>query len=526
MKLPLWVLGVLLACVGSASAQSSLSVVQGISAHNGRPAINNVPFVNNGLYLIRLQCSPYKLNESSRSNYYYPPNPFVDATRQLAFTVTLSNARIGTNEVPPTSSVLAAVPVVADTLSRAAPISTKNGACNQSFLVTGRTPLYLTALYTDQISDKPSELVSAIEAFASLVAPLAGFFTGGVANLLKGDTQVATSMATPYANLVGTLNYSSSQTDTEPLQQGYYLVKTPVGTVAISVDKLPSLQSALQISEIAAALDTSWQSLGSQIQSKIGSDAAVCFEVGKTLELNQNLIHSDAVHALALIVNYSSITSNQATNCLGTYFGPEVAEELKTINPGLHLGPGFPDLQNIVLFSQVQLTFAQVAGAMTGYATGKDTKSVLDNWFEPQVSVTDTAPQIFDSGTSSSIEQILDKMKSAPAQYVAYGCQEKDTTMDSNGVQDTGFFLAIGRDGKPDDVLILRTWWRFQGSNRPRIYQMYLGYDATISQALNDYKNVCAYHITVGTPVPAAVGSPSAKPTPATTAVKPVAVFK
>lgn len=522
MKLTLCAIWLALLSIGTAHAQGKLIISKGLSAQHGRAAVKNTPFVTGGLYLVRLECHPYTLAANDNNNHYYPSNPFVDETRQMAFTLTLSNARIGTNEVPPPTSILTVAPVVADTLSKVAPQTTKNGACNQALLVTGRTPLYLTALYTDQVSEKPSELVSAIEAFASLVAPLAGFFTGGVSNLLKGDTSVVSSMTTPYANLLGTLNFSGSQTDTEPLEQGYYLIKSPVGVVAVSVDKLPSIQSALRIPEIADALDTAWQSLGSQIQSKIGSDSSICFEVGKTLEQNQNMIHSDAVYALARVVNYSSITSTQATTCLGTYFGPEVAANLKTLNPDLHLGPGYPDIQNLVLFPQVQLDFARVGSAMMGYAANANSKADLDILFEPQVSITDTAAHIFDGATpTQTIEQILDKMKAAAPQYVFYGCQESDNAV-VDGVQDTGYFLAIGKDKKPDDVVLLRTWWRYQNGSKPRIYQIFLGFDGSISKALTDYKNVCAYHVTVGAAPEQSQGSTSAQPTPAPQATRPV----
>ena len=253
MKLGLQIFGLaLFGSITAASAQSSLTITQGTPAQPGHAAVKNIPFVNDGLYLVTLKCNPYVLDENNSANRYYPGNPFVDETRQLAFTITLSNARIATNGVPVPSSVLTAVPVVADNLSRNAPVLTKNNTCNQSLLATGRTPLYLTAVYTDQISDKPSQLITAFEAIAGIVAPLAGFFSTGVGNLLKADTTAVSSMATPYANLVGTLNYASSQTDTEPLEQGSYVVATPVGKVAISVDKLTSLQAALAIPEVAA----------------------------------------------------------------------------------------------------------------------------------------------------------------------------------------------------------------------------------------------------------------------------------
>jgi hypothetical protein len=54
--------------------------------------------------------------------------------------------RIGANQAPPAASILTAVPVVAATISHSNPVVFKNGGCNQSLIVTGRIPLYLTAL--------------------------------------------------------------------------------------------------------------------------------------------------------------------------------------------------------------------------------------------------------------------------------------------------------------------------------------------------------------------------------------------
>jgi hypothetical protein len=395
---------------------------------------------------------------------------------------------VGANEVPPTASVLAAVPVVVDTLSKVAPVTNTNDTCDQSFLITGRTPLYLTALYTDQVNTAPSQLVKFVTALAGTIAPLAAFFPTGAANLIKQDAGVAKAMAQPYSDLVGAISWQSSQTTTETLEQGRYLIRTPVGSVAISVDKLASLQSAIKIPEIAQALDSSWQTLGQQLATQLTANPTACFAIGRTLETNQNLSHADAVQALAHIVNYDpSITSAQATACLGSYFGPEVAADpYFKKNSRLHLGPNFADIQNVIPYQP--LVFAEIANAMTEYAAGRNTKAVLDEWFEPQIRMTDTAAGIFSEPMNMSIEQILDKLKGAQPQFVSYGCSESDNTADA-GVPDTGYMLAIGKSTKPDDVVVLRTWWRFQpNSNETRIYQTFLGADNTaIQKALTDY---------------------------------------
>lgn len=410
---------------------------------------------------------------------------------------------------------------VADTLSNVAPVTTKNGTCNQSFLITGRTPLYLTALYTDQINTAPSQLVKFVEALASTIVPLAVLFPTGPANLLKQDAGVANSMAQPYADLVGAISWQASQTDTEPLEQGSYLVKTPVGTVSISIEKLESLQSALKITEIADALESAWLTLGQGLATQLGTNPTACFATGRLLETNQNFSHPDAVDPLAHIINYDpSISSAQATACLGSYFGPEVANDpYFKKNSKLHLGPGYLDIQNYVPYQP--MVFSEIASAMTGYATDKNANAIaaLDAWFEPQVSVTDTGPRIFAASTTMSIEKILDNLKGAQPQFVSFGCAETDSTPDSSGTLDSGLILAIGKDGKPKDMLVVRSWWRYQGnSNQSRIYQIVVGANAAIQKELTDNKNNCGYHIKVN--VPAAmvlslpVGSLTAQPTP------------
>lgn len=275
---------VLAASIGSAAAQSKITISEGIAARNGQPAQQNIPLENSGLYLVSVNCHPKVLRTDSRNNYYFPRDLFVNKSRQVAFSVTLSNAPIGINEVPPTASIIAAIPVVVGTMSKVAPVTTRNDTCSQSFLLTGRTSLYLTALYTDQISTAPSQLVKAVGAFAGLIAPLAPFFPAGPARLLSQDTTIANSMSQPYANLVGTLSYQGSHTITKMLEQGHYLVKTDMGYVTISVDRLASFRSAVRIRTIGVALDNAEHTLGQTVQTSIATNPFVCHQIGRTLK--------------------------------------------------------------------------------------------------------------------------------------------------------------------------------------------------------------------------------------------------
>jgi hypothetical protein len=486
----------LFATAGSAAEQTVPVLTEGNK---------NAPFVDTSLYLLTLKCTLPNFDPKARVF-----SPFGDKNEVLVFALTISNSPVGANQAPPASSVLAAIPVAAETVSQSAPVTFTNDNCGQSFLVTGRTPLYLTILYTDQTSYTPSPGVQFLDALAGTILPLAVFFPTGAANLIKQDAAIPTAMSGPFATLLTTKNYQINYTrTTKPLQQGYYLIQTPngkAGSVAISIDRLSSIQSALTKQPIRDAFETSLQTFAGQVSTGIGNNPTICFTLGRLLEFNQNLSHADAVHALAQIVVWSTISSVQASNCLGTSYGPEVRDDpwFKQ-NSNLHLG-NFPDIQNAVPFSL--RVYTQIVNAMNGYAAAKKTGATpqntadLDKWFLSQVDVTDTT-QTIGPNAKMSIEQLLDKLLAAKPQYVAYGCAEKDATFpDDSGVLDTGYLLAIGQAASPDDLLLLRTWWKYdQGSsNQAHINEVNVGSDAAIQQALKDYGNECAFHVKVNVP--------------------------
>jgi hypothetical protein len=469
------------------------------------PSETNTPFVDTALYLLTIDCTLPRYDPAARIHSFSG-----EKNEAINLVITFSNSPIGGTQAPPVSSVLTAIPVAGATISDEAPVTFVNNNCNQKYLVPGHTSLYLTIAYTDKISYTPSPSVQILDAVAGLVIPLAVFFPTGAANLLKQDASVETAMSGPFAKLLTAKNYNPSYTrSTSPLQQGSYILRTPsgkAGTVRISIDRLTSIQSALNNNEpLRHAFEQSLETLATQIGAQVGQNPAVCFTIGRTLEFNQNLSHADTVHALAQMVVWSGISSVQASNCLGTAYGPEVANDpwFKQ-QGGLHLA-NFPDIQNAVPFSL--RAFTQISNAMNEYATNHTNATDLDKWFLPNITVTDTTGVI--GPGKMTVEQLLDKLKAAKSQYSGYGCSEKESTFtDDNGAQDTGYILAIGKAGSPDDLLILRTWWKYDAAttNQAHVYEVNIGSDSAIVQALKDYNNECAFHVKVK--AAAAAGAP------------------
>jgi hypothetical protein len=280
---------------------------------------------------------------------------------------------------------------------------------------------------------------------------------------------------------------------TAPLKEGVYKVATPGGSVSISIRRIQSIQDAFRIQQIKNAFDTSLQSLSAQV----AKDPTSCIQIGKNLELFQNLSHADAVYALARIVAGSGIDGSKAASCLGSVYGKEVA-----LNEywQQHSGIKFPegkftyDTMNPAAYSDIR--FAEIVAALNDYATGKGNKGLLDEYFVPQVQVKDTTTIVgLSSGLSS--DQIVDKLKVATQEYTFYGCQESDSAVDDDGKQDVGLILVSGKSLKQDEILVIRTWWkddRGVGPTRSRIYQIFVSNEsAVVTKALKDNNNSCGH---------------------------------
>jgi hypothetical protein len=459
---------------------------------------------DDGLYRVALKC-----NLPTFSNQVAPPSVFGDKVRQIAFAITLSTSPVAANQAPPTASVIAAIPVSGATISKSNPVKFTNKSCDQTFLVTGRTALYLTGLFTEVETFQPSELVNVLTALAGTIAPLAVLFPAGPQAILKTDASIPGQTASSYAGLWSAFNKSQSQTyASADLKEGYYLIQTPHGdggSVSISIDRLASMQSALSNRLIRIAYEATFVPFGNAITSGVSSNPTVCNTMGKILELNQNYAHADAVDALAHAVVLSGINSAQASTCLSKVYAHEVAQNKWLIaNSTLRITDGV-DANNIVAYPPT--VFGAISAAMNNYAagqTGQTSNAILDKYFTPLVSVNDTTTQIFTAPANLSIEQVIDKLKGAKQNFIYFGCQEKDATgaTDNNGVPDTGYILAIGKSKNPQDTLLLRTWMQYTDpkSTVPQIYELTIGSDSAIQTALKDYNNQCAFQITVNTP--------------------------
>jgi hypothetical protein len=459
----------------------------------------------NGLYLVNVTC---RVSAAPEQNVNLV---FEKKIREAALTLTLSNARVGANSAPAATSILAAIPVFAVTISPDPPTFFKNSGCNQSLVITGRTPLYLTGVWTDQQSSAPSQLTVAISAIASLVGPLAPLFPTGPANLIKGDTAIANSMASPFSQLIAATNWSETETETTAeLRETTYTVRanyftkqffaagyvSPAATVSISVKRIPSMQDALKVQAINAAYQASIQALAGTVQK----DPTTCIAIGRTLEFVQNYTHQDAVAALSQAVFLSGIGSDKVQTCLGTAYGPEVIQTSywKSHSKMPLTTDSFHDIEVVIPFQP--LVFSQISAAMNDYAAGKHNNVIVDGYFAPQVAVTDVN-SVLGLAANSSMEQILDALKAAKGQYLYYGCAQTDNAFDGAiGNPDVGYVLAIDKSLKPENMLIMRMWWKLDrpGNSQPRIYKIALDFEGNlVKQALSADNNQCGLGVKI-----------------------------
>ncbi len=500
---------ILVCSLGSSGAAPRQQIVfHTPSTDVGPPVIsvytkNLKPISDDGLYRVQLKCNVPKYSRST----HYPV--FYNEVRQITFSIWLSNAPTGLATTPAASSVIAGIPVTAATLSNNPStfqyLSNQN--CDQTFLVSGRTPLYITAVYSDSKTYSPSLLVNLIGALSGQILPLAALFPAGPASVLKTDAGIAPAMATSYSNGLTAYNNAVGWTvQTSDLQAGYYLFSTPHGdggSVDISIDELASLQSALSNRQVRAAYQGTFLPLSQQITPQaLNNSPTLCLTMGKILELTQNYQHLDAVDTLAHVVVLSGLNSNQALTCLSKYFY-QVADNQWLINQvrsgqsSLRLSDDmFIDETNPVVYPPTE--FGAIVTALNHYAANPadaGATNTFASYFAPTVDLVDTTAEVYTSPTSDSIQNILTKFKAASQQFVYFGCPGQDNVPDADNptLSDVGYILAIGQSKKLQDVVLMRMWLRYPSatSRVPQVYKIVVGSDSTIETALKNYSNLC-----------------------------------
>lgn len=104
---------------------------------------------------------------------------------------------------------------------------------------------------------------------------------------------------------------------------------------------------------------------------------------------NYSKISVAPTYALARIVAASGIDGGKAASCLGSVYGPQVAQndywkkhsEIKFPDEAfLYL-----DTMNPTTYSAIR--FAEIVAALNDYAEGKGNKALLDEYFTPQVQI-------------------------------------------------------------------------------------------------------------------------------------------
>jgi hypothetical protein len=324
--------------------------------------------------------------------------------------------------------------------------------------------------------------------------------------MIKADTGIANSMSGPFAQLVKATNWASTQTETtsELKETAYTVAATyftkhlaappstaPAASVSVAIKRIQTVKTALAVQAINADFEKALKDFADQV----GKDSTTCIAIGRALEFNQNLTHADAVYALARIVLYSGIPSNKITTCLGRTYGPEVIQEsFWKQNSHMTLKPEeFPEIQDVPPPFSPPI-FDMITAAMTNYADDKHNNSELDKYFSQPVDVQD-ATSLVGSASNLTIEQILDKLKSATSSYLYYGCSKGDASVDTNNIPAIAYLLAIDRSLKSENMVIVRVWWRLNPSSatkQPEIYQIFLGYEGdAVKTLLSSNNNQC-----------------------------------
>ena len=386
------------------------------------------------------------------------------------FVAITGKALTGT-ELPADAKIL--IPVYSVSTAKANQSNFTNKACNQSFFISGREPLFVAATTNQTRSNSPSALSNLLYGGLKLFNPVWPLFAGATAvaavqPILNG---IAATEA-PLKEMFSKFDAKGTQTYSYPLYLGETNIRTPYSRTTITVKEVPSVietDNGKFIVSFEDSLKGFWEEVRAP-NLDVKTIAANCRSYSGQL-VAKNFPAEDVIYGLSYITRPAGLDTEKSVACLGKEYGLR-SVDLFTCPPP---GTGLKCLWN--RFSKDALTadnfkdpyppqkydarfFKGLVNAMADYAAagpnGDDaTRAALASYFQDSVELEDFERLV--QGKDGLVSPAAFMQQMVESGFSKFGCDVKDT-------QAAGLLFAFppapAADGlyHGEDLVALRTW--------------------------------------------------------------------
>jgi hypothetical protein len=416
--------------------------------------------------------------------------------------IAISYENTGVMPPPDNSKMLTAVYILGGNISDRR--SYINHACNSTFFVGARKPLYIVAGNSDVKTFEPGPGLKAIEAAISVVSAAWPLFTG-----LPVPAQPATRLSAvknaegPIAQFLQAFNNGLTQIEASPLYEGEHKIETSYSTVRVYVTRLNSIVG-LNNNRFTVALEDDLSTLfKEQISGTIEATKLKtnCLAAINIMKNSYNLATQDIAYGLSHLAKNGGLTKDQIISCLTRDYALIAAE--KYVNSDWEAQQRFTaeDVKSILAetpmvsqpeFKRVAFELHHLMTVMRNYAADSSDRSAsaLNSRLASPIEAADATGTLANANEKLTNVALVNQLREKG--FTKFGCLVPDPGA-------LAMFLAVPEKPaqmpmyKYDEALLFRTWFNSQ-RQATRMEILFSGND--IKNAVDKNAGTCGHSVT------------------------------
>lgn len=298
-----------------ASAEKPDATAKSLASNQGLLSVKpqGKALVKDALYVVDLQCGPVRYDSVNN-----PWGLFVEKNRVTSHIVAITKQRLNSKELPKDARAAVTVFSVADG------VQTKdtfiNKGCRNTFVLSGRDPVYLAATANQTDTNKPGPVTNILFGLVKIALSVGPLFQGTTfESHWQGEIKAAGDNQPTVSNIMTQFDRGETVTEASDLFEGKTTVKTPYSTVTVTISRIKSLvelgndrftsdfEATIEDAKAKLKLDTL---TGAALASQCASFAADL--------LARNLSAADVSYALAYASNLFALDRDNALTCIGS----------------------------------------------------------------------------------------------------------------------------------------------------------------------------------------------------------------
>lgn len=251
--------------------------------------------------------------------------------------IALTNKALTGDALPIDARVL--IPVYSVGTANANQSNFTNKACNTSFFISGREPLFIAATANQTKANTPSAISNLIFQGIKIFNPIAPLFAGATA--VTALTPVLNGLAAtqePLKQLFAQFDSKGTQTYSAPVYVGETNIRTPYSRTTVTVKEVPSILKTENGKFIISFEDTlkGYSDEVRVVTLNAEAVAANCRSYSGQL-VSKNFPAYDVAYGLSYVTQTAGLDKKKAVPCLGKQYGLLSVKSFTCPEPGTGL---------------------------------------------------------------------------------------------------------------------------------------------------------------------------------------------